>query len=134
MMAEPSTWPTAHRYFLTGTWDAWKLYRDLKGEQAFSGLKKVKGEIVNGQKRVLPDGVPDGLVFPMVSSLSRFVKKEKKGYGLCIPSRFPWPTLFTQPEMIFKTTAAHNPQTMGKAADCYVALHGVIDMYFAATQ
>ena len=26
---------------------------------------------------------------------------------------------------------ANNPQTMGKRADCYIALHGSIDMYFA---
>jgi hypothetical protein len=33
----------------------------------------------------------------------------------------------------FKTTASHNPQTMGKEADCYVALHGAVEMYFAVT-
>jgi hypothetical protein len=34
--------------------------------------------------------------------------------------------------MLFKTTANHNPQSMGKDTDCYIALHGVMEMYFAA--
>jgi hypothetical protein len=70
----------------------------------------------------------------MISALSRFVETNRGRSELKIPARFPWKTLFAQAEMLFKTTADHNPQTMGKNTDCYIALHGVMEMYFAATK
>lgn len=134
VMDESKRWKQAYDYFLSIAPQAWALYHRLKSEQSFSSLKKVKGEIIAGRKTVAPDGVPDGIVFPMMSAFSRFVETSRGKSSLSIPRRFPWPTLFTQAEMIFKTTADHNPQTMGKNTDCYVALHGVIEMYFAATR
>jgi hypothetical protein len=70
----------------------------------------------------------------MMSALSRFVDTRRGRPALGVPTRFPWSALFSQAEMLFKTTASSNPQTMGKDTDCYVALHGVIEMYFAATR
>jgi hypothetical protein len=134
VMEDPTQWKGAKRYFLSVAPQAWALYHRLKGEQAFSGLHKVKGEVVGGQKQVATDGVPDGMIFPMLSALSRFVVTTSGVSTIEIPARFPWRTLFSQAAMIFKTTADHNPQTMGKNTDCYVALHGVIEMYFAATE
>jgi hypothetical protein len=134
VMEDPTRWKDAKRYFLSIAAAAWELYGRLKGEQAFSSLHKVKGEVVAGQKQVASDGVPDGIIFPMLSALSRFVVTTNGRSSIDIPSFFPWATLFTQAEMIFKTTANHNPQTMGKDTDCYVALQGVIEMYFAATK
>jgi hypothetical protein len=134
VMEQPKEWKESHQYFLTIATQAWDLYNKLKGEQAFSSLQKVRGEMVGGKKKVLPDGVPDGIVFPMMSALSRFVAIKDGKLVLSIPDRFPWRALFAQAEMIFKATADHNPQTMGKDTDCYVALHGVIEMYFAAVQ
>ena len=129
---EKKKWKATHEYCLSIATAAWRLYQQLKGEQYFSSLHKVKGEIVNGQKHVFADGVPDGIIFPMMSALSRFVENNRGRYELKIPPRFPWKTLFGQAEMLFKTTAAHNPQTMGKDPDCYIALNGVMEMYFAA--
>jgi len=51
-----------------------------------------------------------------------------------VPKNFPWPTLFQQAYTQETTTAANNPQIMGKDADCYIALHGAIEMYFAVMQ
>lgn len=134
VMESSDDWKDARQYYLSVAADAWGLYHRLKGEQAFSSLRKVKGEVVAGQKQVTSDGVPDGIVFPMLSALSRFIVTSKGKSSVSIPDYFPWATLFGQAQMIFKTTANHNPQSMGKDTDCYVALHGVIEMYFAATQ
>jgi hypothetical protein len=134
VMRDRASWAPAHKYYLGIAPDAWSLYHRLKGEQHFSSLHKVKGEMVGGRKRVAPDGVPDGIVFPMMSALSRFVDTRRGRPALGVPTRFPWSALFSQAEMLFKTTASSNPQTMGKDTDCYVALHGVIEMYFAATR
>lgn len=131
VMDEPKKWPVAHQFFLDVAFNAWNLYRRLKGEQAFSRLVCVKGEAVGGRKKVDPDGVPDGIVFPMLSALSRFMEEHKGRWRLAIPQKFPWQT-FYQATLLQETgSAGNNPQTMGKRADCYIALHGSIDMYFA---
>ena len=94
VMDKPEKWPLAHQYFLDVAVDAWNLYRRLKGEQAFSPLVCVKGEPVGGKKQVDPDGVPDGIVFPMLSALSRFLGQHKSAWRLKIPPKFPWQTFF----------------------------------------
>ena len=132
VMDKPEDWPEAYRFFLDVAVDAWKLYGRFKGEQTFSRLVCVKGETVSGKKYVDPDGVPDGIVFPMLSSMSRFAHHQHRGrWSLKIPSKFPWQTFFQAAITQETTTAGNNPQTMGKKADCYIALHGSIDMYFA---
>lgn len=131
VMDEPKKWPEAHQFFLDVAADAWKLYRRFKGEQAFSRLVCVNGETVAGRKQVAPDGVPDGVVFPMLSSMSRFALELGGHWHLKVPPKFPWLTFFQAAITQETTTAGNNPQTMGKKADCYIALHGSIDMYFA---
>jgi hypothetical protein len=68
----------------------------------------------------------------MLSALSHFAKKSKGKWTLDIPKNFPWATFYQQAITQETTTAKHNPQTMGKHADCYVALHGLIEMFFAS--
>jgi len=136
VMDRPDVWVDAHKFFLDVACEGWKLYWRLKGEQTFSSLHCVKKaqKPENGKRTVLPDGVPDGIVFPILSALSRFARIQRSGWRLAIPKGFPWETLFNQAAIQEKTTANHNPQTMGKDADCYVALHGAIEMYFAVTE
>jgi AIPR protein len=131
MMEDPRRWKDAKDLFLDIALDAWQLYLRLKKEQSFSRLECVKGTNDGGKKIVAADGVPDGIVFPMLSALSRFVRETSKGWKLDIPKNFPWKALFDQAYIQETTTAGFNPQTMGKSADCYVALHGSIDMFFA---
>jgi hypothetical protein len=133
VMDKPQEWPLAYRFFLDVAADAWKLYQLFKGEQTFSRLVCVKGETINGRKQVDLDGVPDGIVFPMLSAMSRFAHEQKGRWQLKIPPKFPWATFFQAAMTQETTTAGNNPQTMGKKADCYIALHGSIDMYFAMT-
>src|SRR5262249_6339378 len=124
-------WNQARGFFMDIAWDGWQLYRGLKSEQFFSFLKKVEGERNGGRKIVSLEGVPDGIVFPILSALSRFVVNSKGGWKLDIPKTFPWTTLFHNAAVQFKDTADHNPNTMGKHAGCYISLHGLFDMFFA---
>jgi hypothetical protein len=134
VMEQPDKWPDAHSFFLHIAVHAWELYQRLKGEQYFSSLHCVKGTVFGATKTVAPDGVPDGVVFPMLSALSRFVREHKGVWLYKVPKNFPWNTLFGQARTQ-ETSVAHNdPQAMGKDADCYIALHGAIDMFFAATE
>src|SRR5262249_53935577 len=75
-------WKTTRVYYLEIAVAAWKLYHRLRGEQYFSSLQKVKGETVGGRKVVAPDGVPDGIVFPMLSAFSRFVEHHRGRWQL----------------------------------------------------
>jgi AIPR protein len=127
-------WTQARTFFLNIAWDGWKLYKKLKGEQFFSSLHKVEGERNGGRKIVSSEGVPDGIVFPMLSALSRFVSFKKNEWKLDIPKNFPWNTLFQNARVLFKDTADHNPNTMGKHAGCYISLHGLFDMFFAMSE
>ena len=134
VMDDPVEWKDAHDLFLSIAVEAWKLYERMKGEQSFSRLLCVKGEVIAARKVVAPDGVPDGIVFPLLSALSRFVRKIPTGWKIDVPRNFPWQTLYQQAYIQHTTTAGNNPQTMGKDADCYIALHGAIDMFFAVIE
>jgi hypothetical protein len=131
VMDSPDKWQQAHRFYLDTAWDGWQQYESLKREQAFSRLHKVKGEINGNQKVVAPEGVPDGIVFPMLSALSNFVRDGKSGWKLHVPKNFPWSALYEHAIVLFKETADHNPNVMGKHAGVYIALHGLCRMFFA---
>jgi hypothetical protein len=134
VMDDNGDWPEAYRFFLDVASDVWELYLKLKGEQAFSHLHCVKGENVNGRKTVAADGVPDGIIFPILSTMSRFMVKQDGHWRLEVPPRFPWQTLFQQAALQETNAAGNNPQTMGKRAECYMALHGAIEMFFSARE
>jgi hypothetical protein len=132
IMQDQAAWADAHSYFLDVAWEGWQLYCRLRGEQYFSFLQKVEKDETNG-RRVAADGVPDGIVFPMLSAMSRFVVSKNGKRHIDIPKNFPWETLFEMASLQFKGPANHNPNTMGKRADCYIALHGLLTMFFAMT-
>jgi hypothetical protein len=132
VMDERKEWPEAYQFFLDVAVAGWRTYQGLKAEQAFSRLHCVKGDTVGGRKTVAPDGVPDGIVFPMLSALSRFMVASKGGHWrLQVPSRFPWSAFYQNAITQETSVAGNNPNTMGKLADCYVGLHGSIEMFFA---
>ena len=126
----------AHSLFLGIAWDGWCLYKSLKREQHFSSLhcvKKLEKRKSDGKRMVAEDGVPDGIVFPILSALRGFVEDGKRGWNLQIPLHFPMKTLLENARVVEVQTAKGNPQSMGKSADCYITLAGTVDMFFAAT-
>lgn len=133
VMDDLNTWKDAASFFMDIAFDAWGLYQRLRGEQGFSPLHCVQGDEQGGRKKVRPDGVPDGVVFPLMSALSRFTKHSGGKWRLELPTRFPWGTFIQHAMTQATTTAGHNPQTMGKKQECYIALHGLVDMYFSSS-
>ena len=136
VMDDSAKWKEAHKVYLDLAVQGWNLYLRLRGEQAFSSLKCVKADPSKPAipKTVAPDGVPDGIIFPILSALSRFVRQVRGTWRIDIPKNFPWQTLFNQAKIQETKTASNNPQTMGKDADCYLALHGAIEMFFAVIE
>ncbi len=136
VMENRRRWAMAHSLFLDIAWDGWLLYKALKREQHFSSLhcvKKLEERTTDGKRMVAEDGVPDGIVFPILSALRGFVNETKKGWKLRIPTHFPLNTLLENARVVEVQTAKGNPQSMGKSADCYITLAGTVDMFFAAT-
>lgn len=136
VMEDRRRWAIAYSLFLGIAGDGWLLYKALKREQHFSSLhcvKKLEACTADGKRLVAEDGVPDGIVFPILSALRGFVIETKKSWNLRIPTHFPWNTLLENARVVEVQTAKGNPQSMGKSADCYITLAGTVDMFFAAT-
>jgi hypothetical protein len=116
---------TIYAYFLDLVGHAWTLYTKWKSHQGFHGTKirsieRVDGEIAN---------VPDGIVFPILSALSVFVTRKRKGWVWEPVDRFDENELIEAAKQVYMEIADHNPQTMGKNKACYSALLRITTIY-----
>ena len=114
-----------YRYFLDIAGEAWKLYERWKAHGGFKGTRirsidRDGGEILE---------IPDGIVFPILASLSSFVVKTRNGWKVRIPNAFDEAVLIDTAKQVYMEIAEHNPQTMGKSKACYSALVRVTGIY-----
>lgn len=114
-----------YRYFIEISGPAWLTYQKWKSHQGFYGtrlrsIERDSGEIID---------VPDGIVFPILASLSAFVSKTKRGWSLEIPKQFDEQELIEASKQAYMEIASSNPQTMGKSRACYSTLHRVTSIY-----
>lgn len=102
----------------------WKTHDGFFGTRLRSIQRDEKGRIVE---------VPDGIVFPILASLSAFAVKTEDGWKIQPPKKVPEAEL--DAELIgvavsaYQEIANHNPQTMGKSRACYSALHQITSIY-----
>jgi hypothetical protein len=123
--------PENHRYrelykfYLDVASSAWDLYILWKSHQGFArtGLRSIER---NGNEIV---EVPDGIVFPIISSLSVFSKKNNRNWILDIPSNRIDKILIDTAKRTYMEIAKHNPQTMGKSKACYSSLLQITNLY-----
>jgi hypothetical protein len=73
--------------------------------------------------------VPDGIVFPILSAMSAFVTRGKKGWALQQVQLFDERELIEAAAQVCMKIADHNPQTMGKNKACYSALQRITAIY-----
>ena len=110
---------------------AWELYRRWKSHPGFRGTRirsierEDDGEIVD---------VPDGIIFPIISALSAFVKKTASGWTINVPSSFDEKELIEAAAQLYMEVANHNPQTMGKSKACYSQLYLLTNIYARLTR
>jgi hypothetical protein len=114
-----------YRYFLDIAGGAWGLYVRWKAHPAFRGTRIQAIERDNRQ--ILE--VPDGIVFPILGSLSAFVRKVNGRWRVEIPENFEEKRLIAAAADDYKEIANHNPQTMGKTKACYTSLHRLTSIY-----
>lgn len=114
-----------YKFYLDVSAQAWKLYSKWKCHQGFagSGLRSIER---NGREIV---EVPDGIIFPIMSSLSVFAEKRNRKWVLNIPADKIDKLLIETATRSYKEIADHNPQTMGKSKACYSSLLQISTLY-----
>jgi hypothetical protein len=128
IQSRPSEFADAKFFFEDVSYDAWVEFKRLRSYQGFSGshaVTKVKGVVSE-------DGVPTGIVFPIMSALGKLAVQKTDGHWeLKIPPDFDLDDLCKQAKTTYQIPGPgrSNPQTMGKELACYLNLHAIVDSY-----
>ncbi len=107
-----------YQYFLDISGQAWKLYEHWKSHPGFRQSRLPLFEREHGQIAVIPDGI----LFPILSSFSVFVNRPGKKWEINIPDIFDENELIDAAAQTYTEIAGRNPQTMGKSKACYSTL------------
>jgi hypothetical protein len=98
----------------------WKKHNGFSGTRLRSIERDNDGNILN---------IPDGIVFPILSSLSEFVKKQKGTWTYSPPKFFNEDKLIESAKNTYIEIANSNPAQMGKSKACYSALSQITQIY-----
>lgn len=114
-----------YKFFLDIAQEALELYSKWKSHQGFKG---------SGLRSIERDGrtiveVPDGIVFPILASLSAFVKREDGNWTIHQPKELADSELVAAAKVAYMQIAGSNPQTMGKRSACYSSLLQLTSVY-----
>jgi hypothetical protein len=114
-----------YNFFKDITPSAYDLYKKWKSHQGFkgTGLRSIER---NGSEIV---EVPDGIIFPILSSLSVFAVKKGGHWKLSIPANLIDQELIRSAKTVYQQIANSNPQTMGKNKACYSSLLQITNLY-----
>lgn len=100
-------------------YDKWKSHQGFRG----TGLRSIERD---GRNII---EVPDGIVFPILSSLSAFARKTKSGWKIEPPKDFDETELINSAKRVYQDIAQHNPWNMGKSKACYSSLYQITSIY-----
>jgi hypothetical protein len=101
------------------------LYERWKSHQGFQGsaLRSIERD---GRQVV---EVPDGIIFPIIASLSVFAKKTGNIWKIEQPKELGDSELVSAAKVAYMQIAGSNPQTMGKKSACYSSLLQLTSVY-----
>lgn len=122
---EYSKYSALYQFYLDIAADALELYEKWKSHQGFAGtgIRSIERE----GSRIKE--VPDGIVFPILASLSAFAKKTKDGWRILPPEVFNDSELIRSAKSAYQDIAHSNPWNMGKSKACYSTLYQVTSIY-----
>lgn len=114
-----------YHYYLDIAPEALELYERWKQHQGFRGT---------GLRSIGRDGnsivdVPDGIVFPIIASLSAFVKRKDGRWAYCPPAKFHDADIIKAAKGQYMNTANSNPWNMGKSRAVYSSLFQITNIY-----
>ncbi len=114
-----------YQFFLDIAADAYDLYWKWKTHQGFkgTGIRSIEREGADIKN------VPDGLVFPILASLSAFAVKTESGWKISPPPIFKDEELIRAAKSAYMDIAYSNPWNMGKSRACYSALYQITQIY-----
>lgn len=114
-----------YKFYLDIAAQALQLYEKWKSHQGFAGtgIRSIERE---GQR--IKD-VPDGIIFPIIASLSAFAKKKKNGWVIETPELFSDDEIIRAAKSVYQEIASHNPWNMGKSKACYSNLYQITSIY-----
>lgn len=114
-----------YQFYLDIAAQALELYDHWKSHQDFIGTRIRAIDREGGKIKE----VPDGIIFPILASLSAFATKSKMGWEIKLPPLFSDKELIKAADSVFKEIANHNPNTMGKSRACYSSLYQITSIY-----
>jgi hypothetical protein len=124
--AEDHEWAkNLYQFYLDIAAQAWELHEKWKAHSGFEGT---------GLRSIKRDGrtvveIPDGIVFPILASLSAFAQKGKTGWRIRVPGIFSDDELIGNAKTVYMDIADHNPNVMGKSKSCYASLYQITSIY-----
>jgi AIPR protein len=114
-----------YEYYLDIAPQALELYERWKQHQGFkgTGLRSIGRE---GNAIV---DVPDGIVFPIIASLSAFVKRKDDRWTYSPPGKFHDADIIKAAKGQYMNTVNSNPWNMGKSRAVYSSLFQITNIY-----
>jgi hypothetical protein len=114
-----------YKYYIDIAPQALELYERWKKHPGFEGsrlrsLEREKGAIVD---------VPDGIVFPIIASLSAFVRKVGGRWTYDPPNKFSDLDIIKAAKGQYMNAAGSNPWIMGKSRAVYSSLFQITNIY-----
>ena len=116
-----------YQFYLDIAAQAYQLHEKWKAHQGFKGTGVRKG-IKRDENDNIVD-ISDGIIFPILSSLSAFAKKAPDGWKIEPPVAFQDDELIRTAKSIFMEIANSDPPTMGRSKACYSALYQITSLY-----
>ncbi|HET9028276.1 MAG TPA: AIPR family protein [Trueperaceae bacterium] len=119
-----------YEFYLDVPAQALQLYNKWKTHGGFVGTR-IRSIERDDRNRIVE--IPDGIIFPILASLSVFAVKTADGWKIQPSERVDEDEL--DAELIgvaasaYQEIANHNPQTMGKSKACYSALRQITSIY-----
>jgi hypothetical protein len=114
-----------YQFYLDVAAQALELYEKWKSHQGFAGTG-IRSITREGREIV---EVPDGIIFPIIASLSAFAKKTDKGWRIVPPQSFKDTEIIRAAKAVYQSMATSNPWIMGKNPACYFALYQITSIY-----
>lgn len=114
-----------YQFYLDIAAEAFQLYGKWKAHQGFAGTG-IRSITREGREIV---EVPDGIIFPILASLSAFARKTSDGWKILPPKMFKDEELIRAAKSVYQSMASSNPWLMGKSKACYFALNQITSIY-----
>jgi hypothetical protein len=125
--AEHQKYGALYEFYLDIVAEAQDLYDKWKTHSGFVGtrLRAIKRDELG---RTIEE-IPDGIIFPILASLSAFATKTRKGWTILPPPSFSEKDLILHAAGVYQTMAGSNPNVMGKSRACYFHLFGITSLH-----